>query len=353
MFLQFIGFKLSQFLALLAVPQFDVSSQLLFNPATTFDTIKQRLITWDTVYYLSTAKAGGPKYEHEWAFSPLWSQFIHRICGSDDIGTLALCGSIISICSHFLACFAIYMIARVLGDSRKIARSTAGLYVFCPAAMFLTAGYPESTFALVSFIGMLLFLEEHFVLAGLTFGISCLLRSNGLLWGLLFVWSVFEKRNSFKALFRVVLGGALNGLIFLYPQYVAYTEICPGRPWCDSKIPLIYTFVQREYWDNGFLRYWTPNNIPNFLFASPTLLLLIRSLPAAPKPLKLVQIVLFIGALFFWHVQIVTRVASCLPTPYLYLARRAGTREYKLWVSYFIIWGLTQAALFGGFLPPA
>lgn len=353
MFLQFIGFKLSQFLALLAVPQFDVSSQLLLSPVTTLDTIKQRLITWDTVYYLSTAQSGSPRYEHEWAFSPAWSQFIHTVSPSDDLGTLALCGSIVAIISHFLACFAIYMIARVLGLPRQIARSTAGLYVFCPAAMFLTAGYPESTFALVSFIGILLYLEEHFVLAGLAFGISCLLRSNGLLWGLLFIWALYEKRASFKAAVRAVLGGSLVGLCFLYPQYVAYTELCPGRPWCENRIPLIYTFVQQEYWDNGFLRYWTPNNIPNFLFASPTLLLLVRSLPAAPKPLRLVQAVLILGALLFWHVQIVTRVASCLPTPYLYLAQRAGSREYKLWVCYFIIWGLTQAALFGGFLPPA
>ncbi len=29
------------------------------------------------------------------------------------------------------------------------------------------------------------------------------------------------------------------------------------RPWCSSRLPYVYGFVQSEYWNVGFMRYWT------------------------------------------------------------------------------------------------
>lgn len=353
MLLQFVSFKLAQLGALLALPQFDVSSQLLLPQNNFWDRLKLRLLTWDTVYYVSLAESGGPRYEHEWAFSAKWAELVRAISGSNDLGKLSLTSSLIAIISHFTGCIFIYMIARVLGKPRPFARRVGGLYVLCPAGIFLTAGYPESTFAMISFVGILLYLEGHFVMAGCAFGLASLLRSNGLLWGILFLYALFSEKRPAKTTLRIIIGGSIIGCSFLYPQYLAYKQFCPGRPWCDQALPLIYGFVQKEYWNNGFMRYWTPNNIANFLFAFPTLTLLARSITAIPMPFKLVQGVLLVGAIFFWHVQIVTRIASCLPGPYLYLAEISGTKEYKIWVSYFIIWGIVQAALFGGFLPPA
>ena len=62
------------------------------------------------------------------------------------------------------------------------------------------------------------------------------------------------------------------------------------RPWCSAIIPNLYNFVQSEYWSDsfphlsfvnksngfflrgvGFLRYYEPKQIPNFLLAAPAL----------------------------------------------------------------------------------
>eukprot|EP00198_Chlamydomonas_reinhardtii_P011508 XP_001700845.1 predicted protein [Chlamydomonas reinhardtii] len=45
------------------------------------------------------------------------------------------------------------------------------------------------------------------------------------------------------------------------------------RPWCSSRVPYVYGFVQLLYWNVGFLRYWTLQQAPNFLLAMPVLLL--------------------------------------------------------------------------------
>jgi phosphatidylinositol glycan class V len=44
------------------------------------------------------------------------------------------------------------------------------------------------------------------------------------------------------------------------------------RPWCGSKGGSLYTFVQKEYWNQGLFNYWTLAQIPNFILAAPILL---------------------------------------------------------------------------------
>ncbi|PNG99104.1 GPI mannosyltransferase 2, partial [Tetrabaena socialis] len=45
------------------------------------------------------------------------------------------------------------------------------------------------------------------------------------------------------------------------------------RPWCSSRVPYVYGFVQAQYWGVGLFRYWTLQQLPNFLLAAPVLLL--------------------------------------------------------------------------------
>ncbi len=65
---------------------------------------------------------------------------------------------------------------------------------------------------------------------------------------------------------------------FLYHQNAAYlifcTRISNPAPWCESLPPFIYSYVQAKYWNIGFLRYWTVQQLPNFLLGAPPLILL-------------------------------------------------------------------------------
>lgn len=163
---------------------------------------------------------------------------------------------------------------------------------------------------------------------------------------------------------RVIVGGTLIGLMVIGLQLYPYLLFCPGRPWCEKTIPSIFGYVQSEYWNVGFMRYWTPNNIPNFLFGGPTLYLLYRSLvyyrhERVLRPVLLVQLVVLVTALLVYHVQIITRIATCLPAMYWYvgsLLTSTNLTQVKMGkrvVNYFILWTMAHAILFGAFLPPA
>ena len=187
------------------------------------------------------------------------------------------------------------------GRKRQLAFTTACLHVFSPAGLFLSTPNGESTFALVNFLGLLCYvkaIENRFHTfadayqldafwtfgAGLFFALATMVRSNGLLSGLVFAWDAIimlprlqimmrnRDKEELTRLFATFAAGALVALGFAFPQALAYREYCTGdnmRPWCSNLPPSIYSFVQEHYWNVGFLRYWTLSNVPLFLLAAP------------------------------------------------------------------------------------
>ena len=168
--------------------------------------------------------------------------------------------------------------------------------------------------------------------------------------------------------------------------------------------------------DVGLFRYWTPNNIPNFLFAAPVLALsfaasfafyahnpgavvastlpflpsallpLLRPAgydqkisrskhltsaappPSPPSPFLSFSLTPFVHLhsaltlllVFASHTQIVLRLCAADPVMWWYAAHLCsaleGTRERRWgrrWVKYCVVWGAVACALWAGFLPPA
>jgi GPI mannosyltransferase 2 len=373
----------------------------------------------------------------------------------------ALVGVLISISSHLVAVLALYHITYNVLQSpenikRKVAFAASCLHIISPAGLFLSAPYGESTFAAFNFAGALCYtlsvqarlqqegsIPNRFkpdgkvmmivvwtLVSGLCIGLSTMMRSNGILGGLLFASDavkairqpakLFEDRRALIAFTATVCAGMLVGLGFATPQVVAYVEYCTGgntRPWCMNIVPSIYSWVQSHYWEVGFLRYWTLNNLPLFLLAAPTLAVMLYtgalsciSHRVVPPPdatssannddrsaynktltdgrvythiiprLAVQQLLLAFMAATSFHVQIVNRISSGYPVWYIVLASAMynssasrSTAEsqksrqpipdamafleksrYLKWiVRSMVMYAVVQGGLYASFLPPA
>ncbi|KAH8083507.1 GPI mannosyltransferase 2 [Filobasidium floriforme] len=149
-----------------------------------------------------------------------------------------------------------------------------------------------------------------------TLGITCLMlssgtRSLGVLNSVLIVWPLlvrlyeYRLRRGIFTTLRLALWAGIECILVGSPfaalQYYAYRAFCTPfttsqmlghlhgdgkrnpssdlnsnlmlarRPWCEKRIPLAYNYVQEHYWDVGFLRYWTPAQLPNFVLVVPIL----------------------------------------------------------------------------------
>ncbi|KAI0477609.1 glycosyltransferase family 76 protein [Xylariaceae sp. FL0804] len=415
-----------------AGPAYDTSSTLLAlapSPgaaATAADSSREalldlgtRLTRWDAIYFVQAARRGGRYlFEQEWAFGGALptvishlARALERLGARPDAGSEALAGIVIAHVSHLLSVLVLHQLGLVVWRAPRLALVAALLHLVSPAGIFLSAPYNESPYALLSFLGYLLFAkgvlgeegrrsaaaaaahDASLVAAGLCFGLAVLFRSNGLLNGVLFAGElgreILRSRFSWSSVRRqlvLVVGGSAVAAGFLLPQVVAYRTFCLGtssdetRSWCTRRLPSIYSFVQEHYWNVGFLRYWTPGNIPLFALAAPMLYLLAKSgveLFSRPsvlaersggsrlsasnetmvRSMAASQIILTVLAITTYHIQIITRISSGYPLWYWWLAGVLADQKQSRFggavVVYMVMYAGIQASLFASFLPPA
>lgn len=178
----------------------------------------------------------------------------------------------------------------------------------------------------------------------------------------------------------VSLASLLTCLIFLpfaWHNYSAYLVFCSRlehRPeWCGKALPLVYSYVQSKYWDVGFLRYWTFQQLPNFIIAAPPLMLLFTFgthylshflskekeissfLVPTLLPHVLHALVLCTILLFASHTQIILRLAASMPLTYWAAAWliMEHPKYGRWWVRWSMVWGTISVVLWSTFLPPA
>lgn len=274
---------------------------------------------WDAQYFLHISEHGYT-YENTLAFYPLYPLCIKvvryvlvNIFPFMTVHTLSLLiGVILNVIFFAKATNALYELGRrVLKDQRK-AEIAAILFCFNPASIFFTAPYSESLYSWLSFTLMIKCFEDiNSVLIVVPLSLSILCRSNGLInigfviyYGLKKMFdqsTILSFVTVFLKVFSILIIIAFHfGLMQVYNYYLFCFQknfnfpdfikdfavendlIMAGNrtnetvsPWCSSNFPVSYSYVQEQYWNVGYLKYYEFKQIPNFLIATPIILIIL------------------------------------------------------------------------------
>ncbi|XP_011311236.1 GPI mannosyltransferase 2 [Fopius arisanus] len=387
-----------------------------------FDRLISFLLTglthWDSEYYLHIAKYGYT-YENTLAFFPLYPMTIRASAiVLKKILFFLNYQSVITISAVAINFFCFIKSSLILYDltsvltNKKMAYRSAILFCISPASIFFTAAYTESMFSYLTFHSMLAAVKND-RFASIPIGLSSLLRSNGLinvgfplftsLRDLIHRFSVL-KAKSFTKLSKLIAGlkisiSCLSQMFstillsiapFLLLQTYYYVLFCaesanstfilphvkkfgddnglvmPGGEipsWCYDKIPSAYSYIQKKYWNVGFLNYYDLKQIPNFILAFPIIFMMSKCIfgyfrenwgeivslrvfrldferekskeknyPVLMFPFIVHGLFLTVFCIFFVHIQVSTRLlGSASPLLYWYSSILMSEGERNDW----------------------
>ncbi|ORX39481.1 mannosyltransferase [Piromyces finnis] len=402
-------------------------------------------IRWDSFFFYHIAE-NGYVYEQETAFFPFLPYMMRFLSNSilyplqyilNYKSVLLISGVLIVNVSFVLATITLYKLGIKIFKDEKFSRIAAICYCLTPSGMFSTAVYTESLFAFLTFYGMEKMVDKKYFQAALVWMLTTLTRSNAITYVGFFGYEML-KSSEFKKIinntYHIIVNKTINSKLdtinikrllksigkfvvyscivissLVFYQFSCYKKFCLDiknengdfiRPWCENKLPLLYSFVQIEYWNCGFLRYYTFNNIPNFFLAIPMIIVsswgilsyckydwkrivtlgLIESNEKKKNAYSktyysnylLPHIILWAFLLLYcctsMHIQVITRFFSSVPTLYWFIAWLIYNHDESLikdkkhlnnknWgyiiLYYFIFYGIIGVVLFTAFYPPA
>ncbi|CAG8629555.1 7982_t:CDS:2 [Paraglomus occultum] len=282
------------FLSSYLLDDYDSAADVLFQANSLlqklFNLTFRAFLRWDAFYFLHLAEEGYV-YEQEHAFFPVLPLVI-RFFGNYVLWplewlllkkqVLLLAGILVSNFSFVCATGMIYKLTLSISNDHKFSLITALFYILTPSNIFMSSLYAESLFAVLSFMGMRWVMQGNFWKAALVWSVASGVRSNGITYIGFFVFELLKShaggcKHLIKKILSTVLYSFVTLLGFIIFEIFGYYKYChlhsPKRPWCDSYVPLNYSFIQKHYWSCGFLSYYEVKQIPNFLLASPMIAL--------------------------------------------------------------------------------
>lgn len=404
------------------------------------DTLLGGFARWDAQYFLHIA-THGYTYEQTLAFYPLFpfivgllAKVFYAICPIMSAYYYSLVVAVLLNILFFVkAAECLLELSLRLTGNKKWAQLVAILFCLNPASIFFSAPYSEALYSWLTFKVMLETSDNSISFTRLVvpLSLSLVCRSNGFInLGYVIYFALktclSKKVNRMAIVVRSVLvtGVALTfyGITQLYfyylycarreithsPAVITYAQkhdfILSGvrtngsSPWCDKDLPLSYSYIQNHYWDVGFLNYYHWKQIPNFLLATPILVILLhfccnyiqqhtryclylglmdnkvtKKITLFERqifPFMLHGLFLAIFCIFFVHIQVATRLlASSSPLLYWYCAnyfKDTGINSLeeirdiifldksearRLILCYFVGYAFIGTILFSNFLP--
>ncbi|XP_062521608.1 GPI mannosyltransferase 2-like isoform X2 [Corticium candelabrum] len=191
---------------------------------------------------------------------------------------------LLNLCLFVLTVVALYHVVYIVCGTKRVAMISSILFCVSPASVFMSVMYSEILFSFCTFVGLWLLLTGRLWLSSLCFALSSAARSNGIVNCGFIAYScisrLWNQRQCLKNTILHILVCAIQCFITLLPflafQVYGYFQFCTrgsDRPWCYDYIPLMYSFIQKQYWNVGLFRYYELKQLPNFFLASPVVVL--------------------------------------------------------------------------------
>jgi len=368
--------------------------------------------TWDGAHHVAIA-VRGYEFEHQHAFYPglalatratAWAvKRATRAATGDDARERCVAGAAAAAFNAYAfaaSVEAMHALSTELLCDEALAEAAATLYAMNPANAFYGGAYAEAGFAYAQFAAGSLLQENKVLHGGVLFGVATAFRSNGVLCVVLLLAhggrEMFRTlrdakdetrhRRAARHLKRMMVAIALA----VAPHYAfalfGDMRYCNGalfdgaeRPYCRPKswrnlygyVPSgMYSFIQRHYWNLGFMSSYRARNLGNVLLGAPAIALgfyLTKRFAWSRDARVFVKEEqrFFVGAYFvklgvmtviaatYMHVQVATRFLSTSPAMYWGLAYLG--RHSKAWrrfiATYHVSYALVGAALFANFYP--
>lgn len=385
--------RLIQFAIVYMTPfQFDTSTSIFINkyvdetstilyPQSVI-TVLNNLMSWDSVYFLKMSMEG-ITFEHEWVFVPLWWRSMNYIKQTFDLNLYDILVLFIVV-NNILIIFVsklIYLLSLEICKSNmkvipkdfntsRFAYISSLVILIQPSGIFSTVSYGETPVQFLCYLALYCYLTSTsltiisnkytYLLSGTLFTIAFGIRSNSILYGLIYIYDL-SRYHKLSDILCILVTGSQLFFGFVLATYIPYSIYCPERgEWCNTYTKSLVSYAQSHYWNVGFFRYFTPGNIPLFIIALPQLLIIGLSIREFQKwksvrPVAWVSIVYWILQFTLMHVQIVNRISTFLPihiwyVSYLYCN---NNKFAKIILRWWIVWVFLQTALFSAFLPPA
>lgn len=407
------------------------------------ETLLGGLARWDAQYFLHIA-TNGYTYEQTLAFYPLLpfiigflANTIYFVCPVISAYHLSLIiATGLNLVFFVKATECLFELSLRLTGNKKWAQMVAILFCLNPASIFFSAPYSEALFAWLTFKVMLETSDSSISFTRLVvpLSLSLVCRSNGLInLGYVIYFAIKTCLSTAKKAYKIsvvvksalviAIALALYAVTHLYyyylycvkhsfehsPEIVKYAQqhsyILAGNrdsnytsPWCEKDLPISYSYIQSHYWNVGFLHYYTWKQIPNFLLATPILVIILNFCcnflqqhtryclylglldnKATKKitlferqicPFVLHGLFLALFCILFVHIQVSTRLlASSSPLLYWYCANYFKDADIngfedirdiifldkseirRLILCYFVGYALIGTILFSNFLP--
>ena len=294
---------------------------------TFFDGLTKR---WDAIYYMFISQYGY-YYENTLVFFPLFPFFVKIIASPLSqmcvfISEQNIFNITAVLLNAFLFCAAasqLYKLSYKVLKSEYLAFRAAQLFCVNPASIFFSAAYSESLYSFLTFTGLSYLESGYFFKCACIFMLCSATRSNALINSFFIIYIFIHQhfyhykftnpnksfssylKNIFSAIIKFLYLSLLTLIsisLFISHQVMGYVFYCsderhrqkskisfellsygierkynvPGgvRPlWCSHLLPLHYSSIQQNHWNIGLFKYYQLKQIPNFLLASPIIII--------------------------------------------------------------------------------